>query len=321
MSHWKPLAALLVLLACFLAPTSNGEVMRDEALVLELLNSGEINLSKDVAKAMAAADGIRRIRRIGLEKNGRKIRAAFRDKSVKVKASYRRGLKYTDAYYNEVAAYVIARYLGLDIIPATVLRSIPLAASGLKTTSKPRQGSLQLWIENSRVEYDFATKKLTYPGNLVFRNQQIMEIKVFDCIIGNVDRHAGNLLIDLNQRYDTAAVPDTQQIPYIGKIWAIDHSSAFHSLSRVDSKTCKLDDLRSRPVSLTFMHGMRSWQLIELEEALRSSGLSEKQIDHLHLKALDRRLNDVKQYLDARKQNSDLSDDDFYSSGIWHRVR
>ena len=75
-----------------------------------------------------------------------------------------------------------------------------------------------------------------------------------------------------------------------------------------------------QPVSLAFIQGIRSWQLVEAEEALRTAGLSEQQLSQLHLDVLERRLSKVKEYLDAEQVASKLSDDKFYSSGMWHKV-
>ena len=294
-----------------------GQLIRDQPLILDLLSSGTIDLSQDVAKVMKEKESQRKIRRIGLERNGLRILAAFRDKQLSVSASIKVRVKYLDTYYNELAAYIISKQLGLNIIPATVLRSIGISKTGLKPRDELREGTLQLWIENSYVEYDMGKNGIEYPGDLAMRSQQLKEIRIFDCIIGNVDRHAGNLIIDFNPRYKD---PASEQEPFLGKIWAIDHSKAFHHSGGVNDQHCKLNKLTVQPVSLAFIQGIRSWQLVEAEETLRAAGLSEQQLSQLNLDALERRLSKVKEHLDAEQVASKLGDDKFYSSGIWHKV-
>ena len=302
---------------CLVAQPAAGQLIRDEKLILDLLSSGTIDLSKDVAKVMAEKESQRKIRRIGLERNDLRIQAAFRDKQLPVAASKKLRVKYLDTYYNELAAYIISKLLGLNIVPATVLRSIGISKTGLQPRDELREGTPQLWIENSHVEYDLGKNGIDYPGDPETRNQQLKEIRIFDCIIGNVDRHAGNLLIDFNPRYKDRA---GEQEPFLGKIWAIDHSKAFHRSAGLSDQHCKLSELTVQPVSLAFMQGIRSWQLVEAEEILRTAGLSEKQLSRLHLDMLERRLSKVHEHLEAEQVASKLSDDKFYSSGIWHKV-
>ena len=315
-----PATLSLFLATCIfflVAPPAAGQLIRDEQLILDLLSSGTIDLSKDVAKVMAEKESQRKIRRIGLEKNDLRIQAAFRDKQLPVAASKKLRVKYLDTYYNELAAYIISKQLGLNIVPATVLRSIGISKTGLQPRDELREGTLQLWIENSHVEYDLGKNGIDYPGDPTTRNQQLKEIRIFDCIIGNVDRHAGNLLIDFNPRYKD---PAGDQEPFIGKIWAIDHSKAFHRSARLSDQHCKLSEFTVQPVSLAFIQGIRSWQLVEAEETLRTAGLSEQQLSRLHLDVLERRLSKVHEHLEAEQVASKLSDDKFYSSGIWHEV-
>lgn len=315
-----PAKLFLLLATClfFLAvPAASGQLIRDEKLILDLLSGGTIDLSNDVAMVMPEKVSQRKIRRIGLESNSFRIRAAFRDKQLPVAASNKLRVKYLDTYYNELAAYIISKQLGLNIVPATVLRSIGISRTGLKPRDELREGTLQLWIENSHVEYELGKNGIKYPGDPAMRNQQLKEIRIFDCVIGNVDRHAGNLLIDFNTRYKD---PAGDRTPFLGKIWAIDHSKAFHRSARLGDQHCDLTELTVQPVSLAFIHGIRSWKLVDAEEALRAAGLSEQQLSLLHLDVLERRLSKVHEHLEAQQVSSKLGDDNFYSSGIWHEV-
>jgi hypothetical protein len=302
------------------AAAAGSDVLRDRDLVMRLLRHGEVDLGSDVARELPRAHSELQIRRIGLRLDGHRIRAAFRDKSRLVPRSRSINVRYLDAWYNEVAAYVVARALGLDMVPPTVLRKIGISQSGLRPSTTMREGSLQLWIENAVVEYDLQDDRQRYPGDPAIKYRQLSEIHVFDCIIGNVDRHAGNILIDLNPRYPDQAI-DPGAEPLLGKLWAIDHGRAFHRSARIDVESCKLKGLANRPLSRDFMEGMRDWSGERVARALEDAGMSGKQIDSLHLQALERRLKNVRARLEDLRRESGLSDAAFYSSGIWHRVR
>ncbi len=320
--HSTVIAAAVFCTLLSLPPaTAHAQVLvRDDALIMDLLQNGTILLSEDVAKVMPLETSVHRIRRIGLEKDGVRIRAAFRDDSVRIDNRDRGGEKFYDAYYNELAAYIISRYLGLNIVPATVLRRVPIADTGLERSDTPREGTLQLWVENAVVEYDLPKENLTFPGDPGYRQQQIKELKIFDCIIGNVDRHQGNFLVDFNERFPKGETANEVTHSFKGKLWSIDHGKAFHSSARLSGEHCRLREVRTQPVSLTFMTHLRSWELSEVEKALRISGLSNKQIKRLNLGALDKRARKILAHLEILRADSALDDQDFFSSGLWHAV-
>jgi len=311
---------LSIYLSAFLSHAETVPLIRDEKIIFDLLNKGDINLSKNIAKAFGKKESTMEIRRVGLVKNSLQIRAAFRDKSVKSYARRNVGLMYYDSYYNELAAYVISKYLGLNIIPATVFRSIGIAKKGLEPSKELRKGSLQLWIENTVSLYDLTSNNLPYPGALDYKNSQIKEIKAFDCIIGNVDRHAGNLLVDLNERFEDQNEVTGRKKAYLGKIWAIDHSRSFYRGTPPDMRVCQLSKLKSAAISIQFIQGMRAWKIEEVEKRLRVSGLSEQQLKHIKLETLERRFQRVKKHFEEEQQKSGMTDEEYYSSGLWHRV-
>ena len=143
---------------------------------------------------------------------------------------------------------------------------------------------------------------------------------MFDCIIGNMDRHAGNLLLDLNDRWSNPTEAEADTKPYLGKIWAIDHSRAFPQRQQLDHRHCHLKKLDKKPVSLAFIKRLRNWDIVEVEQELRTAGHSDSQLTNLHLQSIDRRAKRVLEHLDAEQAKSQSSDDEFYSSGIWHDV-
>jgi hypothetical protein len=105
---------------------------------------------------------------------------------------------FRDHFINEVAAYELARMLGMNNIPPTVLR---------KVGAEP--GSVQMWVENSMMETERREKKIEPPNRLRF-TRQFYDMRVFDNLINNIDRNSGNILLDEDW-----------------KMWLIDHTRAF----------------------------------------------------------------------------------------------
>ena len=311
--------SLLSVLTVNLAQAAPGPILREEAVIFDLLNNGQLDHSKDVAKMMSTKEGIMAIRRVGLDLGNLKIRAAFRHKTVRIKGNEPR-YQYYDAYYHELAAYVISRYLNLRFVPPTVFRSLGISSRGIKPSKKPLPGSLQLWVENAVPEEEFLKKRMTYPASVEEKQDQIREIKAFDCLIGNTDRHARNVLLDLNPRYESDGQGGFLPKQHIGKYWAIDHSRAFHQRASVRGKFCPPPKAQTRSVSLNFIKALRSWQINEVEKELRNAGLSESQLERMNLQALDSRALELRQLIEEQQQRSGKKDNDFYSSGIWHRV-
>ncbi len=108
----------------------------------------------------------------------------------------------TDRWQNEVAAYRIARLLGIDAVPPTVIRKV-----------RGRPGSLQLWVEGvtTRTAW-FAARPDTARHAALDAAEETL--RVFDALIYNPDRNAENLLLDEAGE----------------KVWFVDHSRAFRAL-------------------------------------------------------------------------------------------
>lgn len=156
---------------------------------LEFLRSARIESSEEFQ------GGINRLLRIQLEEDGIQRRAVFRD-------VFRHEMvgewHFPDSFVSEVAAFELSRLLELDVVPATVRRSVG-----------GRDGALQLWIEDAMTEAQRLERGLEAPA-LVRFEEQIEVMHVFDNLIGNTDRHAKNILIDRQWR-----------------VWLIDHTRSF----------------------------------------------------------------------------------------------
>jgi hypothetical protein len=87
-----------------------------------------------------------------------------------------------EAYKSEIAAYELDRLLKLDMVPVTVERRV-----------QGDLASLQLWVEDSRLLKDVNQQTCPRP---VEWGRQVRRQRVFDNLIANIDRNAGNLLVD-----------------------------------------------------------------------------------------------------------------------------
>lgn len=122
----------------------------------------------------------------------------------------KRGRKkgFWESYQAEVAAYELDKLLGLDMVPPTVVRRV---GSDL--------GSLQLWVDGCDT---YKRLEPRVPQSRGF-SRQISRMKMFDNLIYNEDRNAGNFLLDESWR-----------------IILIDHSRAFLDRKNLLKESSKL---------------------------------------------------------------------------------
>ena len=94
----------------------------------------------------------------------------------------------------EVAAYVVSRALGWDLVPPTVLR--PDGPAGA--------GSLQLFVDADPERHYFTFTEA--------EKQRLRPVAVFDLLINNADRKGGHVLLGESEH-----------------MWLIDHGVCFHA--------------------------------------------------------------------------------------------
>lgn len=124
---------------------------------------------------------------------------------------------FRDKWQFNVAAYKIDRLLGLDLVPVTVERRWRTEAA-----------SFTWWVDDVLMdEGDRQNQKVTPPNQACWNDQMVL-IRVFDQLIDNIDRNAGNIVITRTWR-----------------LWAIDHTRAFRrsktppkleTLNRIDRR-------------------------------------------------------------------------------------
>jgi len=96
-------------------------------------------------------------------------------------------------YLRELAAYVVSRWLGWDLVPPTIVRDGPHGV-----------GSLQLYVEPAPDGHDARR----FWGSC---HPEIERLVLFDHLINNADRKIGHCLRDAT-----------------GKVWGIDHGLSFN---------------------------------------------------------------------------------------------
>ncbi len=121
---------------------------------------------------------------------------------------------FIDSYKADIAAYELDKLLDMQMVPPSIERRV-----------KGNLSLIMLWVSPSRVYGDMQNEVSKAP-NPAYWDRQIIKLKMFDNLIANWDRNAGNFLID----------PDWNVI-------LIDHSRAFVSdanlkipMTRVDAE-------------------------------------------------------------------------------------
>lgn len=117
---------------------------------------------------------------------------------------------YWENYKAEIAAYELDKLLGLGMVPPTVERKVD-----------GDTGSAQLWVEDCTLLRD---RDPSTSPNIAAWNRQVYRQRVWDNLIGNIDRNQGNLLVDQSWN-----------------LVLIDHSRAFTSTSKMPFPMKKID--------------------------------------------------------------------------------
>jgi hypothetical protein len=166
-----------------------------DAQLEEFLRTARVVESKPVGS------GITRPEKLLLEKDGVRAHAIFRyvdmeQQEVRLKEYSERFFR--DSYLFECAAHALGRLFGLDGVPPVVRRTV-----------RRRPGAVQIWVEQAFTETQRLTEQRPAPDPTCF-DEQMQVLRVWDTLVDNIDRNAGNILID--GRW---------------KVWMIDHTRAF----------------------------------------------------------------------------------------------
>jgi len=115
---------------------------------------------------------------------------------------------FRDTYKFNIAAYRIAKLLGMDNVPMSVERDVD-----------GRLGSMTWWIDNVWMTEAERRDRGIKPPASQFWVDELNIVRVFDQLIYNTDRNQGNLLITPEWR-----------------VWLIDHTRAFRTAVGMQKK-------------------------------------------------------------------------------------
>jgi len=174
-------------------------------------------LEAELVHREGAPGGRTRSRRVTLSLDGFEHDAHVQTiDEFKPVARFRTGAEFDfrDSYRNNVAAYRLDRLLGIRMVPVTVVRHYDL---------KP--AAFTWWVDDVAMDLYEQSEKKIQPPDAERWNCQVFVMRAFDQLIYNMDRNAGNLLIDEDWG-----------------VWLIDHTRAFKVFGDLRSK----DELRPR---------------------------------------------------------------------------
>lgn len=115
---------------------------------------------------------------------------------------------YWESYKSEIAAYELDKLLGLGMVPPAV-----------EKRHQHERGAAVLWVEGVR-----SWKAVENAPKPPKWNREAIRMKMFDNLIANIDRNAGNLLVD-----------------HDWNLYLIDHSRAFVTDTKLRAEMVRID--------------------------------------------------------------------------------
>lgn len=171
---------------------------QSDAQLEEFLSKGSIG------KASGTPKGVTRPTKMTLSRNGVKANAIFHEINEEKRFAQLTGgetiTDFRDSFYFQVAAYKIARMVGLQNVPPSVKRSFG-----------GRTGSMTMWVEGMITDETRRAQGREPSGDDAEKwNLYMATMRVWDALIFNFDRNMGNILLDDEWN-----------------VWFIDHTRAF----------------------------------------------------------------------------------------------
>lgn len=159
---------------------------------------------------------------------------------------------YWESYKSEIAAYEVDKLLGLGMVPPAVEKQ-----------HRGERGAAILWLEGVR-----SWKVVEHEPKPPKWNVEAVRMKMFDNLIGNNDRNAGNLLVDADWN-----------------LYLIDHSRAFLTEAKLRNEIGRID--------------REIWQrMLALDEPTLTNALG-KWLDRGAIRAMLKRRDAMKKVIDT----------------------
>jgi len=140
----------------------------------------------NVVDVQLVGEGVTKPKRILLKAGGVQARAKFGYHDFKGQgeklADGSMEMYFQDSFKADMAAYVLSRLLGMEMVPPAVARQV-----------EGQDGIVQIWIEDL-TSYDtwIQDGNTGQPASLYFQ-RQVKDMKTFDLLIRNIDRHSRNI--------------------------------------------------------------------------------------------------------------------------------
>jgi hypothetical protein len=165
-----------------------------------------------LGKGTGTPKGVTRPTKMTLSRGGLKVNAIFHEIDEERRFAQLAGgetvTDFRDSYLFQVAAYRIARLVGLQNVPPSV-----------KRTFSGRSGSMTLWIEGMITEEMRRAQNREPSGEDAEKWEKHMAtMRCWDALIYNFDRNQGNILLDGDWN-----------------VWLIDHTRAFRRSTDISS--------------------------------------------------------------------------------------
>lgn len=225
-----------VLVAVVLTFTANSVLSGRSSPVMSLQAKERFLGTAPIASARATNEGITHTSRLTLS-DGALTHDAHLQQIDVYKPIYRTKdyteRNFRDSYKYNIAAYRVAKMLGMENTPPCVYRVVDGKGS-----------SVCWWVDDVQMDEKARRDKGIEPPDANYWTKQLNEIRVFDQLIDNTDRTQENLLIDKDW-----------------KLWMIDHSRAF----RVTYQLRKPENLRR--ISQSLLNSLKNMSELRLAAA------------------------------------------------------
>ena len=177
---------MAVVLTCLIAAVLALPVAAQESALQTAADIEEFLLTAKIVDARPIGKGVTNSWRLTLSDGTTTHDAAFQsvdEYRTLARIGQRQEIAFKDSYHYNIAAYRLARLLGLDdMVPVAVPRQW-----------RRQNGALTWWIPSARDEAERKAQRLT-PPDVAAWSRQLYRMVVFDALIYDTDRNDGNIL-------------------------------------------------------------------------------------------------------------------------------